>query len=81
MANDGVEKVRNSQVRFLPCEGFLDGEFSASPLYFIATVFQRNVRIGNVLKRHESCLRLRSCSRDPCHRLLKHLLSLPGLGH
>lgn len=47
MANDNVEKVRNSQVWFLPCEGFLDGEFSALPLYFIATVFQRNVRIGN----------------------------------
>ena len=48
MASDDVEKVRNIQVWFLCCEGFLDGEFSVSPLYFIATVFQRNIRIGNI---------------------------------
>ena len=39
MASDGAKKVRNGQVWFLPCEGFLDGEFSVSPLYFIAAVF------------------------------------------
>ena len=82
---DGVEELGNIQAEFLRCEGKVVENVNVrilpSQLYFAATVFQRNVRIGNVLKRHESCLRLRSCSRDPCHRLLKHLLSLPGLGH
>ena len=80
MASEDVEKVRNIQVWFLRCEGFLDGEFSVSPLYFIATVFQRNVRIGNIWKRYESCLRSWSCSRDLYHHLPRHL-ALPGLKH
>ena len=47
--DDDVEKLRNVPVQFLPLSVFLIVRDSPRSLYFVATVFQRKVRIMNVL--------------------------------
>lgn len=63
---DDVEELGNIQVEFLRCEGKVVENVNVrilpSQLYFAATVFQRNVRIRNVLKKRECCLRPSGCS-------------------
>lgn len=63
---DGVEELGNIQAEFLRCEGKVVENVNVrilpSQLYFAATVFQRNVRIRNVLKKRERCLRPSGCS-------------------
>ena len=63
---DGVEELGNIQAEFLRCEGKVVENVNVrilpSQLYFTATVFQRNVRIRNVLKKRERCLRPSGCS-------------------
>lgn len=63
----GVSGVGNVQVKLSQCEGIHDGEgymeiTGPRCISWLLTMFQRNVRIGNILRKREHCLQSSGCS-------------------